>query len=135
MAARPSALSASMEMAPEKVSRAMPAEKCLPVLEMTKALAWPASFNWCSTVSSSRQNVGCMVLSDSGLFSTKCATWSFVVKEKQLSLSIGAGLVEFGVWRLLQTVACVGFGCCPVFDQRPNAYAQQSEFARQIHPL
>ena len=84
-----------MEMALEKVSRDMPAEKCLPVLEMTSARASPASFRWCSTVSSSRQNVGCMVLNESGLFNTKCATWSFVVSEKQLSLSIGAGLVEF----------------------------------------
>ena len=84
-----------MEMALEKVSKDMPAEKCLPVLEMTNARASPASFSCRSTVSSSRQNVGCMVLNDSGLFSTKCATWSFVVSEKQLSLSIGASLIEF----------------------------------------
>ena len=89
MAARPSGLLASIEMAPEKVSSAMPAEKCFPVLDMTKALASPSSFNWRKTVSNSRQKTGCMVLSDSGLLSTKCATWSVIVREKQLSLSMG----------------------------------------------
>ena len=135
MAARPSGLSASIEMAPENVSRSMPAEKCLPVLEITKALALPSLFNWCSTVSSSRQNVGCMVLSDSGLFSTKCATWSFIVKEKQLSLSMGIGLVQCRVGGVLRTVACVVLRDCPVFDQGPYTDAQQAKFAGEVDAL
>jgi len=42
IAARPSGLWSSIAMAPEKVSSAMPALKCLPVLEITSTRASPA---------------------------------------------------------------------------------------------
>ena len=45
MAARPSGLASSIWMAPPNTSSAMPAEKCLPVLETSSTRAWPP---WCS---------------------------------------------------------------------------------------
>src|SRR5450830_2060620 len=92
-AARPSGLWSSMLMAPAKVSSDMPALKCLPVLEITNARACPSRFNWSSTSSSSRQNVGCMVFKASGWFSTRWAMWSVWVRAKHFmgSPSCGGG--------------------------------------------
>ena len=89
IAARPSGLWSSMVMAPPKVSSAMPALKCLPVLLMTSARASPAWCSWASTVSSSRQKVGCMVFMASGLFRTRWATWSVMLSEKQVRVFMG----------------------------------------------
>ena len=91
MAARPSGLWSSMVMAPPKVSSAMPALKCLPVLLMTSARASPVLFSWASTSSSSRQKVGCMVFMASGRFSTRWATWLSMLSEKQVKGGVFMG--------------------------------------------
>ena len=78
-AARPSGLVSSIWMAPPNTSSAMPAEKCLPVLDSTSTRASCPRFRWSSTASSSRQNAGPMVFIAWGRFSTRWAMWSSVV--------------------------------------------------------
>jgi hypothetical protein len=82
IAARPSGLLSSSAIAPPKVSSAMPALKCLPVDEITRARAWPSRCRAVSTSSSSRQKVGCIVLSAPGWLSTRWATASCRISEK-----------------------------------------------------
>ena len=96
MAARPSGLRSSSVMAPPKVSSAMPALKCLPVLLTTSARASPDWCRWASTSSSSRQNVGCMVFIASGRFSTRCATWSVMRRVKQVKVVFMGATVDPG---------------------------------------
>ena len=107
IAARPSGLWSSIWIALLKVSKDMPAEKCLPVLEITKARASPALCRRLSTASSSFQKVGPMVFKASGRFSTKWATWFSIEREKQLSLSMGCLL--FGQYSRLPVVALSRF--------------------------
>src|SRR3990167_768798 len=134
MAARPSGLWSSMAMAPLKVSSAMPALKCLPVLLMTSARAVPSVWRAVSTSSSSRQKVGCMVFIASGRLSTRWATLSVKLREKQVGVVIG-GLVFVGFERERSTVARGLFAFCPGLDQLAHAHAQQTDAAGQIHTL
>jgi hypothetical protein len=73
-----------------KRSNAMPALKCLPVLEISSTRASPRWCSWVSTSSSSRQKVGCMVFIASGRLSTRWAMWSVTVREKQCSVFMSA---------------------------------------------
>ena len=61
---------------------AMPALKCLPVDEITSARAEASRCSAVRTSSSSRQNVGFMVFSASGRFSTRCAICCSVLSVK-----------------------------------------------------
>src|SRR5574343_234430 len=127
MAARPSARVSSMLMALPKVCRSMPAEKCLPVLEITKARAVPSLCSWLRTSCSSRQKVGFMVFMASGRQSTRWATCASVVREKQLGLSMGC---------LLGFTVAAGLGrYCPGLDQRAHAHPQQADAAVKLNTL
>eukprot|EP01136_Pigoraptor_vietnamica_P044545 Opistho-1_new@21414 len=112
----------------------MPALKCLPVLLMTSARAWPSWWICVSSSSSSRQNVGCMVLSSAGRLSTRWATSSVELREKQVVV-VMAGLVSWcgGVWRC--TVDRGRLALCPGLDELAHAHAQQADAPVQVHPL
>jgi len=62
----------------------------LPVEEITSARLSPSRCNWVSTVSSSRQNCGCMVFIASGRFSTRWATPSWRERVKQSMAILGS---------------------------------------------
>ena len=62
----------------------MPAEKCLPVDEITIARAEASSLISFTIAGSSFQNARVMVLKASGRFSWMCATLSFVSTLKQV---------------------------------------------------
>ena len=79
---RPSSASPS-SCPPANTDRSMPAQKCLPVLEITMARAEASRLMPVTISGSSLQNSGTMVLSSSGRESRTWATWSEISTSKQ----------------------------------------------------
>ena len=97
MAARPSGVrSLGAKSGSAKVSSAMPAQKCLPVLLMTRARDWPLCCSVSSTRSSSCQNLGFRVLKASGRLSTRWAIWSTRSRRKLLRPAVSK--VSSEIW-------------------------------------
>ena len=73
--------------------------------------AAPAWCSWASTASSSRQKVGCMVFMASGLFRTRWATWSVMLREKQVRVFMGCHCRPVNAGRVVAWVTLSYFGC------------------------
>ena len=69
---------------PVNTARSMPAEKCLPVEEITMARARPSALMPLTMAGSSIQNSGIIEFSLSGRLSWMWATWSLSVTSKQV---------------------------------------------------
>ncbi|MDB5752243.1 MAG: hypothetical protein JWP65_2664 [Ramlibacter sp.] len=88
VAARPFALVSSMVMLPPNASSAMPAEKCLPLDEITSARASLPRCSVVSTASGSRQNTGLMVFMASSRFRTRWVTWLVTVRSNDCMVGL-----------------------------------------------